>query len=100
MDSGRAERFAEGLATPEEMSAGQMHYNYADAAVRGDEQPGASIFTRDADGTIYHTYSTYGRGLDPLNAAYAYIDLTPQGRNEADLPFPMAWVKRHDEYSS
>tara|TARA_B100001750_G_C14870585_1_gene285483 strand:+ start:53 stop:301 length:249 start_codon:yes stop_codon:yes gene_type:complete len=52
---------------------------------------------RDGD-QVYHTYSTYARGLDRLNAAYAYIDLLPLGRNEADLPFPMAWVRRNDSY--
>ncbi|MGH1350967.1 MAG: DUF899 domain-containing protein [Methyloligellaceae bacterium] len=63
-----------------------------------DEMHGTSVFARDKDGAIYHTYSTYGRGLDITNAAYAYIDMTPKGRNESPSGNPMAWVKHHDAY--
>ena len=52
----------------------------------------------DDDGAVYHTYSTYARGLDMFNAAYQMLDLTAKGRDEAGLPWPMAWVKRHDSY--
>jgi len=45
-----------------------------------------------------HTYSCYSRGVDMLNGAYHYLDLTPKGRDEADQPNPQAWVRRHDEY--
>ncbi len=48
-------------------------------------------------GRIYHTYSTYARGLDMLNVAYHYMDLVPKGRNE-EKTGPMAWLRRHDEY--
>lgn len=85
-------------ATADEVAAGTMTYNYREAPIRGDELHGTSVFARDRNGAVYHTYSTYGRGLDRMNAAYAYIDLTPRGRNEGDLPFSMAWVRRHDEY--
>jgi len=63
-----------------------------------DEMHGTSVFAKDGDGTVYHTYSTYGRGLDATNAAYAYIDLTPAGRNEPATGNPMAWVRHHDVY--
>ncbi|MEM9632988.1 MAG: DUF899 domain-containing protein [Pseudomonadota bacterium] len=63
-----------------------------------DEMHGTSVFARDEDGTVYHTYSMYGRGLDATNAAYAYIDLTPKGRHEPKEGNPMAWVKHHDRY--
>lgn len=63
-----------------------------------DEMHGTSVFAKGEDGTIYHTYSTYGRGLDITNAAYSYIDMTPQGRNEAPSGNPMSWVKHHDNY--
>jgi len=55
---------------------------------------------RDSDGSgaVFHTYSTYSRGLDPFNAAYQLLDLTPKGRDEHDLPWTMAWLRRHDEY--
>lgn len=60
--------------------------------------PGLSVFARNADGAIFHTYSTYSRGLDMLNGAYHHLDLVPSGRDEKGLSFTQAWVKRHDEY--
>jgi len=84
-----------------------VEYNYRDKAtlerlgqtyhVQG-EQPGASAFLRNAD-RVYHTYSTYGRGLDLLVGAYNYLDLAPKGRDEDGLAFTMAWVRHHDRYS-
>ena len=53
---------------------------------------------KDADGAIHHCYSTYGRGLDSFNGAYQLLDLMPKGRDEGGLTYPMAWVRRHDEY--
>jgi predicted dithiol-disulfide oxidoreductase (DUF899 family) len=72
-------------------------YNYRETDVM-EELPGLSVFTKDDDGTIYHTYSCYSRGLDPLNATYQMLDLVPKGRDEKALPFPMAWVNFHDKY--
>jgi len=86
--------------SPDEEKTGTMQYNYEDTKVGSAEFPGMSVFSRDSDDNVYHCYSTYARGLDHLNAAYAYLDLTPKGRNENDLAWPMAWVKRHDEYGS
>ena len=77
---------------------GTTTYNYTQVPARMEEMHGTSVFERADDGQILHTYSTYGRGLDAMNAAYGYIDLTPKGRNESGLPFSMAWVKRHDSY--
>lgn len=74
-------------------------YNYRNK-VFGEEMPGISIFVRLEDGGVGHSYSTYSRGLDLVNGAYNLLDLTPAGRNESDLPFTQAWVKRHDEYSA
>ena len=62
--------------------------------------PGISAFIREPDGAIYRTYSAYARGLDMLNPAYQLLDITALGRHEDDLPFPMAWVKLHDEYAA
>jgi len=62
------------------------------------ELPGLSVFLREDDG-IFHTYSTYARGLDPMNAAFQLLDLVPKGRDEAGLPHPMSWVKLHDQYA-
>jgi predicted dithiol-disulfide oxidoreductase (DUF899 family) len=76
--------------------AEQADYNYTIQAV-GPEQPGVSVFCKDAAGRIFHTYSTYARGLDMLNVAYHYLDLVPKGRDEGDGgPY---WVRRHDEYA-
>jgi predicted dithiol-disulfide oxidoreductase (DUF899 family) len=83
--------------TDEEKAKGEVHYNYRLEKPFG-ERPGISVFYRDDDGTVYHTYSCYSRGLDMMNAAYHYLDLTPEGRNEDALPFSQAWVRRHDEY--
>ena len=59
-----------------------------------------SVFVKDPDGGIFHTYSCYARGLDMLNTAYHYLDLTPKGRDETGLPHSMAWVKYHDLYGT
>jgi predicted dithiol-disulfide oxidoreductase (DUF899 family) len=79
------------------------NYNFATQHFGGEEAPGISVFAREKDkdlgGAIYHTYSTYARGLDMLNGAYHLLDLTPKGRDEAGLSFTMEWVRRHDEYA-
>ncbi|MGA2550402.1 MAG: thioredoxin family protein [Burkholderiaceae bacterium] len=85
--------------TSEEREKGESYYNYRRGEAFGGERPGISVFYRDDDGSVMHTYSCYARGLDMMNAAYHYIDLTPNGRNEDGLPYSQAWVRRHDEYS-
>ncbi len=73
-------------------------YNYAPTDIPG-ERPGLSVFTRDQEGNVFHTYSCYARGLDALNVTYQMLDLVPYGRNEADLSYPQAWVNFHDCYA-
>ena len=73
-------------------------YNYRHVSDLSEELPGLSVFAKDDGGRIYHTYSTYSRGLDPINSGYQLLDLTPKGRDEQDLPWTMAWVQRHDSY--
>ncbi|MFY9694269.1 MAG: DUF899 family protein, partial [Xanthobacteraceae bacterium] len=63
-----------------------------------DERPGASVFFKAPSGEVFHTYSTYDRGLDILIGAYNLIDLAPKGRDEEGLTFSMAWVRHHDRY--
>lgn len=63
-----------------------------------DEMHGTSVFAKDDEGNIYRTYSAYGRGLEITNAAYAYIDMAPKGRQESSEGNPMAWLKRNDSY--
>jgi predicted dithiol-disulfide oxidoreductase (DUF899 family) len=81
----------------EEIASGKAIYNYETSSFESEEGPGASVFYRE-DGEIFHTYSTYGRGLDMMLNAYNFIDLTPKGRDEDSLPYPMAWVRHHDNY--
>jgi predicted dithiol-disulfide oxidoreductase (DUF899 family) len=75
--------------------AEQAEYNYTIQAV-GPEREGVSVFFKDGAGKIFHTYSTYARGIDMLNVAYHYLDLVPKGRDEGDGP--LSWIHRHDEY--
>lgn len=84
--------------TNDEMAEGKVYYNYDRVEFSSEEAPGASVFYKDETGAVFHTYSTYARGLDILLGAYNYLDLTPRGRDEAGLPWTMAWVRRHDEY--
>lgn len=85
--------------TSEEKSRGKVEYNYALGEFPSEEAPGLSAFIKDA-GAVYHTYSAYARGLDILVGAYNFLDLAPKGRDEANLPWSMAWVRRHDEYET
>ena len=86
--------------TPDEMAKGKVYYNYEDTEFSSEEAPGISIFYRDPSGAIFHTYSAYARGLDMLIGAYNYLDLAPKGRDEAALPWTMAWVRHHDRYGA
>jgi predicted dithiol-disulfide oxidoreductase (DUF899 family) len=82
-------------STPEHRAT---EYNFRPVDEPMDESPGLSVFARDDAGDVFHTYSTYSRGLEPFNAAYQLLDLTPKGRDEQDLPWTMAWLRRHDSY--
>jgi predicted dithiol-disulfide oxidoreductase (DUF899 family) len=85
-------------ATPEEKAKGVVIYNYQETTFPSDERPGASVFYKSAGGEIFHTYSSYGRGLDILIGAYNFLDLAPKGRAEEGLSYGMAWVRHHDKY--
>src|SRR5277367_3961713 len=82
----------------EELAQGKVFYNYSMTVSTSEELPGLSVFAKDETGDVFHTYSTYGRGLDILLGAYNFLDLTPKGRDEDDLAFSMAWVRHHDRY--
>jgi predicted dithiol-disulfide oxidoreductase (DUF899 family) len=82
--------------TKEELAKGKVNYNYG--MVEGfDELPGLSVFFKDRDDTVYHTYSSYARGNEEVIGAFIYLDITPKGRNEKEI---MDWVKRNDEYGA
>jgi predicted dithiol-disulfide oxidoreductase (DUF899 family) len=85
-------------ASPEEKTTGKTVYNYELTTFPSEERPGASVFFKNDQGEVFHTYSSYGRGLDILIGAYNLLDLAPKGRDEAGLPWPMAWVRHHDRY--
>jgi predicted dithiol-disulfide oxidoreductase (DUF899 family) len=84
--------------TKDEMASGKVYYNYGQTEFPIEEGPGASVFYKDRDGSILHTYSTFARGLDILVGTYNFLDLTPKGRDEAGLKNTMAWVRHHDKY--
>lgn len=84
--------------TPEEKQQEEMFYNYKMTSFPSEEAPGISVFIQNDNHEIFHTYSCYARGLDMLNGAYHFMDLTPLGRDEDNLPNSMAWLKRHDQY--
>jgi predicted dithiol-disulfide oxidoreductase (DUF899 family) len=85
-------------ASEDEIAKGKVYYNYELTDFPSGERPGASVFYKNKAGEIFHTYSTYARGLDILLTAYNYLDLTPKGRNEEGLKHSMAWVRHHDRY--
>ena|ERR1700676_3230430 len=84
--------------TEEETVTGRAFYNYRMGDSPDTEREGISVFYKDAGGNVYHTYSAFARGIDLVNTAYNFIDLTPKGRDEGDTP--QYWVRRHDEYAS
>ncbi len=82
--------------TKEELT-GEVGYNYGKRRFGSEEAPGLSVFYKDGGG-IFHTYSTYARGLDAVIGTYQFLDLVPKGRDEDGLAFTMAWVRHHDKY--
>jgi predicted dithiol-disulfide oxidoreductase (DUF899 family) len=85
--------------TADEMASGKADYNFG-AKPHGAELPGVSAFWKDDSGEVFHTYSTYGRGVEVMMHTYNLLDLTPKGRDEDGLDFTMAWVRHHDRYET
>jgi predicted dithiol-disulfide oxidoreductase (DUF899 family) len=88
--------------TKDEVASVKLPYNYGvieEKRYMNEELPGLSVFYQDPSGEIFHTYSTYARGLDPIIGVNHFLDLAPKGRNERDTDGrTVDWVKRHDEY--
>lgn len=84
--------------TPEALAGGTAFYNYETMDRDMPNREGISVFYRDAEGAIFHTYSCYARGIDMMNATYQYLDLTPKGRDEGGPEGPLGWVRHHDRY--
>ncbi len=83
--------------TPDEVASGKAFYNYGSTRAGGADREGLSVFHR-VNGAVYHTYSTYARGIDMLNGTYHFLDVVPKGRDEEGLKYPQAWVRYHDRY--
>ena len=83
--------------TKDDEAKGKVYYNYGMGEFISDELPGLSVFYKDANGDIFHSYSTYARGLDILVGTYNFLDLVPKGRGE-NPESTMDWVRRHDRY--
>lgn len=84
--------------TEEEIERGDTYYNYRNKGFPSTEAPGASVFYKEDNGTVFHTYSVYERGLDMFIGAYQFLDIVPKGRDEEGLSYTMEWLRRHDEY--
>jgi len=81
--------------TPEERAKGEVYYNYGTQPFESEELPGISVFYKDDAGEVFHTYSTYRRGVEVMMGTYNLLDLTPKGRDERH---GMEWVRHHDRY--
>lgn len=86
--------------TEEERAKGKVDYNFEQVEFPSAEAPGISVFYKDKNGAIFHTYSAYARGTETGVTTYNYLDLVPKGRDEDGLPFTMAWVRHHDRYDN
>jgi predicted dithiol-disulfide oxidoreductase (DUF899 family) len=84
--------------TKEELATGEVQYNYRKGFFPAEEAPGISVFCKDDAGRVFHTYSTFGRGVEVMMGAYRMMDLAPQGRSERDVFYKMEWVRHHDRY--
>jgi len=81
----------------DEIERGETNYNFG-GSTKGQEMPGVSVFYKDDAGQVFHTYSTYGRGVEVMMHTYRLLDLTPKGRDENGQI--MAWVRHHDRYET
>jgi predicted dithiol-disulfide oxidoreductase (DUF899 family) len=84
--------------TPEERARNEVTYNYGTQPFESEELPGISVFYKDETGDVFHTYSTYRRGVEAMMGTYNLLDLTPKGRDERDVDYKMEWVRHHDRY--
>lgn len=84
--------------TEQEIARGGVPYNYGRMDFPQTEAPGISVFAKDAAGEVYHTYSTYGRGVEVVMTTYDLLDLVPKGRDEAGMEYGMEWLRHHDRY--
>ena len=81
------------------MAKGKVYYNFDMQEFPSEEAPGISVFYKDKNGDVFHTYSSYARGTETSVGTYNFLDLVPKGRDEDTLAFTMAWVRHHDRYT-
>lgn len=86
--------------TPQDISNNTATYNYEPLEYPAEETHGLSAFYKDAAGQVFHTYSSYARGVEMLVTTYNLLDMAPKGRDEGAFEFPMAWVRHHDRYGA
>jgi predicted dithiol-disulfide oxidoreductase (DUF899 family) len=87
--------------TPDEIAKGEVYYNYDMRKLQSEEMSGRSVFYKDANDDIFHTYSSYARGGDMFLGTYAFLDITPKGRNETGPNHDLSdWVRHHDRYDA
>jgi len=86
--------------TQQEIASGEVRYNYVTQAFPAEEAPGISVFYKDDADQVFHTYSTYGRGVEVMMGTYDLLDLTPKGRDEHNPGHTMDWVRHHDRYET
>jgi len=84
--------------TKEEIERGGVDYNYGKMDFPQTEAPGISVFARDVAGDVYHTYSTFGRGVEVVMTTYSLLGLVPKGRDEENDEYGMGWLRHHDRY--
>ena len=84
--------------TPEQVARGEAFYNYRLGNPGPPDREGISVFYKEENGDVFHTYSAFARGIDMVNGAYQFLDLVPKGRDEAGHDFPQYWVRHHDRY--
>jgi len=85
--------------TKDQIAKGEATYNFEPYTGDMEDLHGSSVFIKDSDGAIYHTYSAYARGDERSLGTYMWLDITPNGRNEGKGGNLTNWVKRHDQYS-
>ena len=83
--------------TEAEQAAGEPLYNFGTIVPFMDEIQGCSVFCKNEAGEVFHSYSTYARGVEGVIGAFAFLDLAPKGRNETST---MNWVRHHDRYEA
>lgn len=86
--------------TPDQVEKGEVGYNYGTSPDVHDELPGISAFIRDEAGEVFHSYSTYARGVEVMMGTYDMLDLVPKGRGERAVDHKMEWVRHHDRYET